>query len=397
MTDPLGQSQVIPYLMGLSELGYIVHILSTEKPENYHKNKLKIAQLLAAKKIKWHPVFYTKKPPVLSTIFDIYKIISIAKKLHKENNFHIVHCRSYISAFAGLFLKKKYGVKFIFDMRGFYADERVDGKIWNLKNPVFYFVYHYFKKKEITFLKQADHVVSLTKAGKKIIEQWGKEKNFSTPVTVIPCCADLDFFSPVTINPEKQKQYKDELKIQNHDFIISYLGSVGTWYMLEEMLDFFKVCLHIKPEAKFLFITKDNPVEIIKAANRKNIPETNILIRSAEREEMPSLLGLSNFSLFFIKPVFSKKASSPTKMGEILGLGIPVVCNSGVGDVDEIITESKSGILVQDFNENSYKNTLLQLENNKFASNQLIKAAHKYYSLKEGITRYSTIYSILLK
>ena len=53
--------------------------------------------------------------------------------LHREKHFQLVHCRSYISALVGLKLKQQKGVKLLFDMRGFWADERVEGKIWNLK------------------------------------------------------------------------------------------------------------------------------------------------------------------------------------------------------------------------------------------------------------------------
>ena len=363
----------------------------------FSKTKKKISEILASSEIEWEPFIYTKKPPVLSTIYDIFILKKKAKQLHKKNKFSIVHCRSYISAFAGLFMKKKYGIKFIFDMRGFYADERVDGKIWNLKNPVFYLVYHFFKRKEITFLKNADHIISLTNEGKKILEQWGVEKKFYVPISVIPCCADLNFFSKKNVSIVKQKEYQEQLKINDNNFILSYLGSVGTWYMPDEMLDFFLVLLKHKPNAKFLFITKDNPDTIKKLVKNKNIPSTAIIIQPAEREEIPSLLGLSNFSIFFIKPVFSKKASSPTKMGEILGLGIPIICNSRVGDIEEIIKESKSGILIDAFNENEYKKAISEIENTTFTSDKLIGSAEKYYSLKEGVSRYNSIYSMLVE
>ena len=32
MTDPLGQSQVLPYLIGLTKEGFTFHIISFEKP-----------------------------------------------------------------------------------------------------------------------------------------------------------------------------------------------------------------------------------------------------------------------------------------------------------------------------------------------------------------------------
>jgi hypothetical protein len=40
-------------------------------------------------------------------------------------------------------------------MRGFWADERVEGKIWNVKNPVYRKAYQFFKQKEKEFLTGA--------------------------------------------------------------------------------------------------------------------------------------------------------------------------------------------------------------------------------------------------
>ena len=153
MTDNLGQSQVIPYLSGLSKHGYDITILSFEKKLNYAENKEKIAKLLSDNAIAWNPISYTAKPPVLSTVWDIWKMHKAAKKVCISKNVQIVHCRSYISALVGLKLKEDLGIKFVFDMRGFWADERVEGKIWNLKNPAFKLIYNYFKRQEINFLK----------------------------------------------------------------------------------------------------------------------------------------------------------------------------------------------------------------------------------------------------
>ena len=65
---------------------------------------------------------------------------------------------------------------------------------------------------------------------------------------------------------------------------------------------------------------------------------------------MPYYISLSSASLFFIRPSFSKSASSPTKMGELLSMQVPVVTNAGVGDVDSIIDETKCGVIVSNFN-----------------------------------------------
>ena len=136
MTDPLGQSQVIPYLEGLAREGFVITLLSFEKKSPFQKHHVEIAEQLENAGIRWEVIKYSKKPPVFSTVFDLLRMKRKAYTLHKKENFRIIHCRSYISAFVGLWMKRKFGTRFIFDMRGFWSDERVEGGIWNLRNPV---------------------------------------------------------------------------------------------------------------------------------------------------------------------------------------------------------------------------------------------------------------------
>lgn len=398
MTDSLGQSQVIPYVIGLTNLGNNFVIVSAEKKENYYKKKEYISNLLKSNNIIWHPIIYTKKPPIFSTIWDIIKLKSISIKLHKKYNFNIVHCRSYITSFVGLALKRKYSVKFVFDMRAFYADERIDGKLWNDKNIIYSFVYRYFKRKEIEYLSNADYTISLTNAGKEIINSWDRFNNNHPPIEVIPCCADLKLFSKDTISLEEVKDFKAKHNISESDFVISYLGSTGTWYMLDEMLLFFKRLLLKKETAKFLFITNDKKEEILDKAAHLGISITKIIIVSAKRDEVPTLLSISKVSMFFIKPVFSKKASSPTKMGEILGMGIPIICNSNVGDVDDIILSSGTGLVIDKFNDESYDraidsiDALINIPEEKF-----LITAQNIFSLQRGVEKYNKVYKLITK
>lgn len=396
MTDPLGQSQVIPYLEGLSKFEYEITLISTEKPEQKHKTQ-QIQSLLTKGKIHWQPITYTKKPPIISTLYDVLKLKKLATKIVKEKNVKIVHCRSYIAAIVGLHLKKKYGVKFIFDMRGFYADERVDGKIWALSNPIYKQVYKFFKNKENEFLSFADYTVSLTNNGKNEILSWNKPTPKS-PIEVIPCCADLVHFSSENIDNEKKENFKTQLNIAPQDFILSYLGSIGTWYMLPEMLDFFKVLKEYKPTAKFLFITADNPTNILNEAKAKQINEKDLIIIRAERNDVPTLLSLSQLSIFFILPVFSKKASSPTKQGEIMGMGIPIICNAGVGDTDYVINNYQCGALIHEFTEKKYHYICKDLEAVlSIEKKNMIEGAKAFYALESGIEKYNKIYEEVLQ
>lgn len=395
MTDPLGQSQVIPYLEGLSAMGHEIFLLSCEKRAADHSAILSLKKYLDTKGIRWSYLNYTKRPPVISTLFDVINIRKRAKKIAHENNIETVHCRGYITALAGMRLKKKSGLRFVFDMRGFFADERVEGGLWNLKNPVYKWVYQYFKKKERLFFTHADHSVSLTEKGKGIIQSWNLPGQ-PIPVEVIPCCADLDLFNPKNAGSADKAKWKEKLGIHQSDFVISYLGSIGTWYMLEEMLDFFRMLKNSRPNAKFLFITSENKTEISEKAGMKNISADDIIVQKADRKDVPVLLSLSHISIFFIKPVFSKSASSPTKMGEIMGMGIPLICNSGVGDVDDIMIDSGAGILLNSFEEEEYLKAIEKLEKILIIPPENIrKYAEKYFSLSDGVKKYNSIYKSL--
>ncbi|MDP4267109.1 MAG: glycosyltransferase [Bacteroidota bacterium] len=392
MTDQLGQSQVIPYLAGLSAKGHQICILSAEKKKRFENNKDNIHKLLKDNNILWYPISYTSRPPVLSTILDIIKLNIHAFKLHRKYKFDIIHCRSYISAFVGLKMKKKFNLKFIFDMRGFWADERIDGYIWNINNPFYKLIYNYFKSKEKQYLIAADHVVSLTEKAAVIILGWNLKVDLK--ISVIPCCTDLDHFSADNINEKKVYEFISKLNIRPEDFILTYLGSIGTWYLIDEMLAFFKRLLPVKKNARFLFITKDQPEHIISKAKQLDIPKDKIIVIPSSREDLPSLLSLSNLGIFFIRKSFSKQASSPTKHGELLGMSIPIVANSGVGDLDTIISQTGSGLIVNELNDNGYDEAISRIDNLlKVDKNIFRNTAIKYYSLENGVNLYNKIYS----
>ncbi|MEO8762036.1 MAG: glycosyltransferase, partial [Bacteroidia bacterium] len=336
MTDMLGQSQVLPYLTGLSSLGYKISIASCEKEQNFAKNKNAVLEIVSKYNIDWAYCFYESKIPLISQLKNFLNLKKTAsKQIVKVNKDVILHCRSYLPSLIGLQLKKKFKTKYVFDMRGFWADERIDGNIWSLKNSLHKFLYNYFKRKEIELIENADYIVTLTNNAKKEIETW-KLRNLP-PIEIIPCCTDVNHFT-ISSGMEKSS-VRNKLNINDNSFVIGYLGSLGTWYMLDEMLDFFVELQIKKPNCVFFFVTNDKEEDVLLAAEKKSIKPASIVVKSAKRNEVPAYISCFDIGLFFIKPLYSKKGSSPTKMAEILACGVPIITNAGVGDVDEIILE----------------------------------------------------------
>jgi glycosyltransferase involved in cell wall biosynthesis len=395
MTDPLGQSQVIPYLVGLRKYGYSITILSCEKEQVFGAGKSGIQALLDQAGVKWMPIKYSKRPPVFSTLWDVVKLKRAAKKIHSSHAVSMVHTRPGIPALVGLWMKRKYGIKFLNDIREFYADSRVEGGMWNAKNSLFKLIYKYFKAQESRQVKQSDGIVCLTNAAKNIIIQWPEYRD-GVPLAMIPCSADLNLFNAGNIDKPEQQRLARQFGFREGDLVISYLGSIGGWYLTDEMMRFCKLLTQKVPRVKLLFISQHQHELIKQTAAANGIDSDSIITVKAKRNEVPVLLSLSNYSLFFIKPCYSKLSSSPTKHGEIMGMGIPVITNKGVGDVDEIVRKYNGGFTVNDFTDLSFHNVIDQLGKVNFDKELIRKGAMDFYTLEKAVQSYKSLYEKIL-
>lgn len=398
MTDPLGQSQVLPYIREISKSNFRYTLISFEKQERYVKFSEVISQICSDSNIKWEPIKYADKIPIVSTIWNIIRLQKKVFELHKKDPFDLFHSRSHVPSLVAQKLQKKESVPYLFDMRGFWADERVDGGVWKLNNPIFKKIFTYFKKKELEFLQEANAIVSLTHNGKNEICSWNVLQTKTLDIEVIPCCVDTDLFSNENVNTSILTKMREELSIKEDQFVLGYVGSIGTWYMLPEMLEFFRELKAQKSDALFLFITNEPAEKIITLAKSKNIAPKDLRITSCLHKEVPTYISLFTISIYFILPAYSKKASSPTKQGELMAMGIPIVCNANVGDADKVIADTNSGWVIHEFDEESYKNTVLQILNNPLPDKQnIIKHGNKEFNLQTGALKFRKTYERILQ
>jgi glycosyltransferase involved in cell wall biosynthesis len=269
--------------------------------------------------------------------------------------------------------------------------------MWNIKNPLFNSIYRFFKKHEFECIEKADYNNCLTYAARKVIHSWTQIPGQPLPVEVIPCSVDLELFDPSTVDPVLKRKFSEELNIKEGDTVFTYLGSIGGWYLTDEMMRFCKVLSDKMPSAKFLFISPHLHKTIAEAAARQGLPAEKIIAKQARRHEVPVLLSFSSYSIFFIKPCFSKLSSSPTKHGEIMAMGIPVITNAGVGDVEEIVTKYQAGFVLKDFSRDSFNAVTDKINNGCTFDKDGIRAGAKdFYALDTAISRYKNIYEAIL-
>lgn len=389
LSDPLGQSQILPYLIGLAENGFNLTILSCEKKNRLEAEKNNIAKKIQELNIDWQYILYDDAGGFFSRLFYVQKIKKLALKNQKTKQFRLVHCRSYLAALIGLQLKLKQNIPFLFDMRGFWADERLDGGIWKKSNPIQLSLYFYFKWKEKQFLKNSDAIVSLTQSGKSELEKKHGKQLITPKTNIIPCCTNIELFNKTTTTSANLPG------ISMDDFILIYTGSIGTWYYTREIIDCALVWKKHIPKLKLLILSNDQ-FSLEKIVQNYSPEEQEIILRaSCSFQQVPSYLALARAAIFFIKPAYSKIASSPTKMAECWAMNLPIITNTGIGDNDIYFHQQQGGVLLSGFSQEYYEQAYQEFKRLPQEANRYRKLALQYFDNKQAIEKYTRIYQHL--
>jgi len=389
LADHIGQSQVLPYLLGLAKDGFAITVVSAEKKQNNALCREIAAQVQPAG-IDWHHVSYHNWPPLVSTVFDLFRMYRISTSIARDSDIGLLHCRSFLPTLIGLFIKKKFDIPLIFDFRDFWADR-------GLYSNRFKFVYRFFKRREGSMVRKADHNITLTERAKLILHQSYLEDCGQTSnerITVIPTCADTDLFDTRNISTADRLSIRDRLGINAGEFVFGYLGTFHEDYIPREMFRAFLGLRAIVGSAKFLFISPSSRDEIINYAKACGVAESDVCVVSATRAEVPKYLSVIDMSVVFIRPDRSTAGVSPTKLAELFACNIPVLANAGVGDMDDIVSpDVNDSVLVRDFSDETLTQAITQLLSIVCSKQRHGREASMKFSLSEGIRRYSTVYS----
>ena len=346
LLDPLGPSQILPYIKNISRHQNEVVVVSFEKSERLLHGKDALLLDLCDYSIRWEPLLFTKGLGILGKFFDLCRMFIRAFFINWKYNVKVVHTRSHAPALVGLFIKRISRAKFIFDFRGLWVDERVDKGSWNLNRFFHRLQYKYFKRAERQLLIQADHVVVLTNKVVDEVVKLGTIKK--SKITVIPCCADYSHF--ILSTDALKKDARVVLGIPPDAFVLGYLGSVGRMYMLDRFFHLLKLAVIVRKDCHAFLITQDtSALKQLMKSYLENELYNRIHIKSASRDEVPVVLPAIDVMVSFITSTYARKGASPTKMAESFASGIPVIANPGVGDVKQVVERLDGGRIVDPF------------------------------------------------
>ncbi|MEQ9398236.1 MAG: glycosyltransferase [Longimicrobiales bacterium] len=381
--DPLGQSQVLPYVEGLADRGWRFHLMTFEKPDRWADEdaRRRLEARLAERSIRWHPLPYRKDPPVVGTALDLRDGVRQARRIAADHDLSLVHARSYPSALVALRVHRALGVPFLFDMRGLYAEERVDGGLWRAGGPL----YSLTKRLEHDFMASAAGVVTLTRASRPRVEELLRGAGGRGALAVLPTCVALDRFRmrPAPDGPPR----------------LTYLGSIGTWYLLEPMMDFARTFLETVPGSTVEYVVNGGWDRVRAVAAARGVPADRLHVGSADHADVPDALARSSATFFLIRPGGSKVASAATKFGESLAVGRPVAANAGVGDTADVIQEDGVGVVVDPRDPTGWPaavEALAAMARDPGTAARCRRSAEARYALADGVEAYHALYRHML-
>jgi glycosyltransferase involved in cell wall biosynthesis len=397
LREPLVQTQVLPYLRQLQSEKVQVSLLTFEPRLNQAWSLLELEKhrtALAAEGISWHCLKYHKSPSLPATMYDMAAGAWAILRIMRREGAGILHARNHVPAVMCAIARRLKRAQVVFDIRGFMPEEYTDAGVW----PVNGYLYRGLKRVERYLLRTSDAFVLLTEKARDIVfPGCADTDNLGRPIEVIPCCVDFERFEAVA--QISRESLRAELNLTGRRVIV-YLGSFGGWYMTDEMTEFLAVAHKQDPATFSLILTQSAPQIVIDRMSSLDITSKDFLVTQVTPDEVPCYLKAADIAISFIKSCYSKQSSSPTKIAEYLAGGLPIICNSGVGDLDKLLTDNRVGALLSEFTPVAYLKALVEVDrmrNEAGSAERLRGIARREFDLVEvGRTRYRRLYDRLL-
>ena len=384
LLEPLGQSQIYGYLRHLAT-HWSIGVIAREKASDLGDGG-RVAALqadCATLGIVWRPQPFRHRPKLVAPAFDLIRTY-IEARGHVARGTRLIHARSYTMAAVAWAIRKRTGTPFIFDMRALWPEEliaagRLRAGSW-LDCAI--------RSVERRCLRDAAAVISLTHAAVVHLHRIYPNELQGRTIDVVPTCADLERFGPDDPRPASA--------VRVH-------GCIGTitsgWFRPDLLAAWFTGVARHDPGARFAIVTLDSPAAVRSLIDPDGMIGDRLTICARDPQQMPDTVRGHDVSAMFFTTGLSKLGSSPTRMGEILATGLPIVANAGVGDVAAIIRVNRVGVLLDDATPAAIDSAYGELERllaDPDLAHRCRRVAEELFSQRTGAMRYDAVYRRIL-
>jgi hypothetical protein len=357
--EGVGSSQITPLVMGLAAQGKKVCLVTFEKT----KPSKDLVDRLQKSGVEWKPREFGRA----GFLGGIARLRDLRRNVPDAD---VLHGRSDIPTAAAIWSRVQSPV--LWDVRSLWSDQRalIGTQGWNSVTA------RGARSLENVSAKHAKAMTTLTAAVVPILQ--ARHSRLPGIREVIPTCVQTSKFVPSAM-PKGQ-------------IVCLLSGTFNNYYDIDRT--------RLIIEA----IRKRIDLKVIWARASES-PETYLgvgedLVISASHDEMPELVKMAHFGLAICKEddLGSLAAAVPTKIGEFLASGRPMIVSKGLGDMDTYFRESKAGIVVS--KAASLEGLAAQIEAliaDPEVPDRCRSLAMEHFDMEKAITIYSNVYMRMME
>jgi hypothetical protein len=358
LTEGVGSSQITPLISRLSKTGLKINLISYEKTSP----RTELLEYFKSIGVAWNSRPFGSN----GLIGGVGRLNNLRREISRTN---LIHARSDIPAVSGL---ASLQAPVLWDVRSLWADQKVMIQE-NLLNEA---LYGFYRGLESIAASKSLGMSTLTSAVVPILEQ--RHKKLPLLRTVVPTAVDLDRFKLNSLMPTKIRAL--------------FSGTYNDYYDLELSALFME-------ELRKQIVVETHWARPLES-NKFHIGVGEGKVFPATQAGMAELIPNYSFGVSICKldAGSSLSAAMPTKIGEFLASGRPIVVNRGLGDMDQFLKEFNVGVILDGSQSNLAESAtkLISLISDPETPNSCRALAEKYFSMDVGANKYLDLYSQML-
>lgn len=393
ITEGIFDSQVMHHINMMRNYGHTITLIcfiplifyirkykiTREKLEKIKENNISCA---------WVPVLSASKMQgKILNIFYVVMFYARFKYFNMKNYCIIIHARAPLSAVFAIRLKKLGIVcRVIFDMRADGASESrflEQGKT-DLQADHAIVSNTLIDKMQSKALRGSDICLFVSNALKNIMTERYK---FTPHYHIIPSAARSELFS---YDPDIREEMRDMLGLKDK-FVVGYSGSMHAWQRVDKALEMYTFIAAQRQNTCLVIYTKETSVA--ESICKQHACNNSVLIKSIDYKELGRYIQCMDVGVILRDKLMLNKVASPTKFAEYILCGVPVFASTGVGDLEEMITQNSLGVCIEDFNDvTEFKNKIQLFLDTRFDREQIAQYGRNKFSREAYIEVYNKIY-----
>lgn len=356
--EGIGASQILRYVERLPERGVAVDLHTFEKT----RPDTAVAERLRTTGVRWHPHDFGR----YGTAGGIQRMLTAARAARGAA---LVHARADHAAASALLARQ---TRWVWDVRGLWVDQRVALGTIRPGAPE----ERIFRRVERQACRRSTAMVTITRA---VIPVLAERHNVDVErkAIVVTTCVDLDRFAVRPLPPV------DPLRVL-------LAGTLNRYYDVPYMVLLVDELRRRRPTTLVVATPGETSWEPLLATADERIV--------AAPSDMPNVVAGSHVGLCVCRDDagISLVGSMPTKIGEFLACGRPIVVNSLLGDAAALARQERVGVVVDTRSPASIRkaaDALEELLDDESLSERCRAVAEQRFDVEAGVDALVDLYA----